>query len=36
MAEDASDGDEYYDGLLVYMASKILKIGLLLVGYKKR
>mgnify|MGYP000686092723 CR=1 FL=1 len=36
MVEVASDDDEYDNGLLIYMASEILKIGLLLVGFRKK
>jgi hypothetical protein len=36
MVEVASDDDEHYNGLLVFTANEILKIGLQLVGYEKR
>jgi hypothetical protein len=36
MVEVASDDDEHDNGLLIYTASEILKIGLHLAGYKRR
>jgi hypothetical protein len=36
MVEVASDDDEHDNGLLVYTANEIMKIGLLLVGFKRK